>query len=112
MKLSKPILLVLTLLLCWGQLSYAVGSEPVTESGAATMQHMECEDACGAMSEACDDMQCTVEHGCSGCSVLFLPADGFLFLPPVTAVSLRSIKIYAYHRSVLIEHPPRAIAQI
>ncbi|MCO4759534.1 MAG: hypothetical protein KC477_16045 [Oceanospirillaceae bacterium] len=111
MKLSKPILLVLTLLLCWGQLSYAVGPGPMIEPGSATMQHMECEDACSAMFEACDDMQCSVEHGCSGSGVVFLPADGFLFLPAVAAVSLRSIKTYAYHRSVPIEHPPRVIAQ-
>ena len=110
MKLSKPILLVMTLLLCWGQLSYAIGLEQKSGSDVTMMEHMDCEDACSATSEACDDMTCPAEHSCSGGAILFLPADGLTPLPPIMAVSLLSMKTYAYLRGALIEHPPRAIA--
>lgn len=110
MKLSKPILLVLTLLLCWGQLSYAIGLEQSVGTDVTTMEHMDCDNACTSMSDECDDMQCPAEHSCSGGAILFLPADGLTPLPPVMAVSLPNMKTYAYLRGVLIEHPPRVIA--
>lgn len=113
MKLIRSIAMLLALLLCWGQLSYALNGGEVM-AGASTevalMTSMDCGEGCGQVVASCQDMACSAEQLCSG---------GSVFVVPILAVSLQRGAVnvsptrpdhYHYCSIASIEHPPRASA--
>lgn len=107
----RTVAMLLALLLCWGQLSYASNSAEmmpdVKTTDMAMMMSMGCGDSCDQVVETCQDTTCTAEHLCSGGSAFMVPVLVVSLAQGAADVSPPQSDHYRYCSVAAIEHPPR-----
>ncbi|MDI3323775.1 hypothetical protein QKW35_05220 [Pontibacterium granulatum] len=111
MKLSRSVAILLTLLLFWGQASFASNAGDVMVAAGATdmalMVPMDCGGSCDQDIEPCQDAACSAEHLCSGGSAFMVPVLMVSLVQGAADISSPQPDHYRYCSVTAIEHPPR-----